>query len=258
MSKKNSTAVTLTTLFVCTVIFIGTVVILLLNYQPWVAAANFIAQDINVLPFSNSLLALWGFGDAINFFFRNMMAGIALLGAIGVCIYLVSNDKKTKSKITPFHIFVVVAIALFIAGPGDVINWFWLNLISITAVFLMVLCQMLQLLAWCTSTPATRAGIAQIFGGNDLGMSNPAVQTKYKVLAAAAYCLELFVCLLEYPPYDGGLTGIIADFPLLDPYLIQYGQIVTFVITMFGFELMVGLLVGFLGSLFNSKTTQYE
>ena len=258
MAKKNSTAITVTTLFVTTVIFIGTVVILLLNYQPWVSAANFLAEGINVLPFANTLLSLWGFGDSINFFFRNMMAGIAMLGAIGVCLYLLSSNQKAKSKITGFHIFVVIALVLFVAGPGDVISWFWLNLISITGVFLMVLCQMLQLLAWCTSTPATRAGIAQIFG-NDLGMGSKRVQTKYKVLAGAAYCLELFVCLLEYPPYDGGFSGILADFPLLDPYLIQYGQIVTFVITMFGFELMVCLLVGFLGSMFNQKaSTQYE
>lgn len=259
MSKKNSAAATVTTLFVCTVIFVGTVVILLLNYQPWVSAAHFIADDITILPFSNSLLSLWGFGNTINFLFRNMVVGIALLAAVAVGIWAITNDKKLKNKITPFHLFIAVAVVLFVFGPGDVINWFWMNLISVTAVFLMVLCQMMQLLAWCTSTSATRAGIAQIFNGNDLGMNNPKVRTKYKVLAGAAYCLELFVCLLEYPPYSGGLQGIMADFPLLDPYLVQYDQIVTFVVTLFGFELMVSLLVGFLGNMFNSKSNaQYE
>lgn len=52
-----------------------------------------------------------------------------------------------------------------------------------------------------------------------------------------AYAVEFAVCFLRFPPYEGGMAAILEDSPNWDANLIDYWNLILFVVTMFGFEL---------------------
>lgn len=52
-----------------------------------------------------------------------------------------------------------------------------------------------------------------------------------------AYCVEVVVAFVAYPPYSGGFKAISEDFPNFDMNLMDWGNIVTFILAILGFEL---------------------
>lgn len=68
-------------------------------------------------------------------------------------------------------------------------------------------------------------------------------------LRAAAYSIEFLVCFLRFPPYEGGTAGFLEDFARWDSYLIDWWNLVFFIITMTGFEIAVKTAITILQSI---------
>lgn len=62
---------------------------------------------------------------------------------------------------------------------------------------------------------------------------------------AIAYAIEFLVCFLRFPPYQGGTAAFFEDFGRWDSYLIDWWNLVFFIVTMTGFEIAVkvGIIV---------------
>lgn len=60
-----------------------------------------------------------------------------------------------------------------------------------------------------------------------------------KKLRTAAYAIEFLVCFLRFPPYAGGVSAFWDDFGRWDSYLIDWWNLVFFIVTMTGFEIAV-------------------
>lgn len=60
-----------------------------------------------------------------------------------------------------------------------------------------------------------------------------------KKLRAAAYAIEFLVCFLRFPPYQGGTAAFMEDLGRWDSYLIDWWNLVFFIVTMTGFEIAV-------------------
>jgi hypothetical protein len=58
-------------------------------------------------------------------------------------------------------------------------------------------------------------------------------------LRAGAYAIEFLVCFLRFPPYQGGAAALMEDFGRWDSYLIDWWNLVFFIVTMTGFEIAV-------------------
>ena len=74
-----------------------------------------------------------------------------------------------------------------------------------------------------------------------------------KNLRAAAYAIEFLVCFLRFPPYQGGTAAFFEDFGRWDAYLIDWWNLVFFIVTMTGFEIAVKVGITILQNL-NSRT----
>ena len=83
-------------------------------------------------------------------------------------------------------------------------------------------------------------------------MLKPGIQS-LKNLRAGAYAIEFLVCFMRFPPYVGGFAAFWDDFGTWDPYLIDWWNLVFFVLTMTGFEIAVKLGIIVLQNL-NSKS----
>jgi hypothetical protein len=69
-----------------------------------------------------------------------------------------------------------------------------------------------------------------------------------KKLRAAAYAIEFLVCFIRFPPYQGGTAGFLEDFGHWDSYLIDWWNLVFFLVTMTGFEIAVKVAITILQS----------
>ena len=58
-----------------------------------------------------------------------------------------------------------------------------------------------------------------------------------------AYAIETIVCFLRYPPYNGGMAAVLEDAPNWDSSLIDWWNLVFFLVTMFGFELCFRVII---------------
>lgn len=74
-----------------------------------------------------------------------------------------------------------------------------------------------------------------------------------KRLRAVAYGIEFLVCFLRFPPYQGGTAGFLEDFGRWDAYLIDWWNLVFFIVTMTGFEIAVKVGLTILQSM-NSRS----
>lgn len=57
------------------------------------------------------------------------------------------------------------------------------------------------------------------------------------------YAIETIVCFFKYPPYEGGISSLLADFPHLDLQSINWENLVFFLVGMFGVELCAKVLI---------------
>jgi hypothetical protein len=58
-----------------------------------------------------------------------------------------------------------------------------------------------------------------------------------------AYGIEFCVCFMRFPPYQGGTSAFFEDFFRWDWYLIDWWNLIFFVVTMTGFEICVGVVL---------------
>lgn len=135
-------------------------------------------------------------------------------------------------------------VALFLQG----------NLISCIALVLLVLCQACQLLALCTEAPIARRFVEGSLGFK-VSLDAESVEI-YRRLSAAAYALELFVCFIQYPPYEGGIEAILLDLWTWDPALFRIDELVRLVVTMLSFEGALWLFLFFVTGVNPSKSHQ--
>ncbi len=56
-----------------------------------------------------------------------------------------------------------------------------------------------------------------------------------------AYAIEFCVCFMRFPPYQGGTSAFFDDFFQWDWYLIDWWNLIFFLVTMTGFEICVGV-----------------
>jgi hypothetical protein len=56
-----------------------------------------------------------------------------------------------------------------------------------------------------------------------------------------AYAIEFCVCFMRFPPYQGGTPAFFEDFLQWDWYLIDWWNLIFFLVTMTGFEICVGV-----------------
>jgi hypothetical protein len=74
-----------------------------------------------------------------------------------------------------------------------------------------------------------------------------------KNLRAAAYTIEFLVCFLRFPPYQGGTAAFLEDFLHWDAYLINWWNLVFFIVTMTGFEIAMKVAITMLQNM-NQRT----
>jgi hypothetical protein len=59
---------------------------------------------------------------------------------------------------------------------------------------------------------------------------------------ALIYCWEFLVIFLHFPPYEGGYTALMEDFPFWSPDLVSWGNLVLSLIAAFAFETIYKVL----------------
>jgi hypothetical protein len=75
------------------------------------------------------------------------------------------------------------------------------------------------------------------------------LRNKLSLFRALSYMLELIVCFLQYPPYQGGIEAFYADMGRWDFALIDFNNMVLFVIALFGVEASVWIALTILQAL---------
>ncbi|MBW4460568.1 MAG: hypothetical protein KME47_10045 [Nodosilinea sp. WJT8-NPBG4] len=194
----------------------------------------------------NGSIAIWG-----GVFFIWVILGLIFLLNVQPWVSVarwISEDIVSL----PFDNFL-----MSIPGVKQLVSFIWNNLVSIMAVALMAICQFFQILALGTESPEAARIIEKIFANRvRVNSSDEKEVAKRRWLAGCAYILEALVCFIEYPPYEGGISAIIADFPLLEAYYIQYGELVKFFLTMLSFEGFIWVILFFSTS--KGKSTSYS
>ena len=99
-------------------------------------------------------------------------------------------------------------------------GWIQLLFVNIVAVLGMVL--------W---------GVTQYVEILPIFVENPS--QALKTCRWVAYAYESIVCFLRFPPYEGGVSGVLDDFGRWDSSLIDWWLLVLFLVTMFSVELVV-------------------
>lgn len=109
------------------------------------------------------------------------------------------------------------------------------------AILIWLFVQTCQLFGLLANDKALMSAFSDAWGFLPLTGISAAHSSKLKSIAGVAYLLEACVCFLVYPVYGSGLSDIIADFPKLDPYLLNYGEMILLALTIILFELFVWL-----------------
>jgi hypothetical protein len=141
-------------------------------------------------------------------------AGIGFLMLINVQPWLELSKAIAKQITTIPFLDSLVAIPLL----GGWIEWLFANIIPILGCVLWAIIQLIEVLPMLTEGPAD-------------------LKERLSQYRWVAYAVECLVCFLRYPPYEGGMTAILEDSPNWDTSLLDWWNLVFFVVTMFGFEL---------------------
>lgn len=176
---------------------------MLLNCQPWLELAAQIAGQIKIVPFLDSLIAI------------------------------------------PYL--------------GGWIQWLAVNGARILGLLLWISVQLIEIIPMVAKDPQIVAMWVERWDGKEFrvrgdGSSSDQLKTIFNQFPtewfaslaqyrAAAYALEFLVCFLRFPPYEGGVEAIVFDFPNFDPSLILWWQLTLFLLTMFGFEICLRLIL---------------
>lgn len=149
-------------------------------------------------------------------------AGIGFLMLINVQPWLELSKAIAKQITTIPFLDSLVAIPLL----GGWIEWLFANIIPILGCVLWAIVQMIEVMPMLTesSIPAN-------------------LKERLEKYRWVAYAIETIVCFLRYPPYEGGMDAILSDAPNWDSSLIDWWNLVFFLVTMFGFELCFRVIV---------------
>jgi hypothetical protein len=158
-------------------------------------------------------------GRIIRFLFT---AGIGFLMLINVQPWLELSKAIAKQITTIPFLDSLVAIPLL----GGWIQWGFVNIVPILGCVLWALVQLIEVLPMLTE--------------DSLPFKLKQRLERYRWVA---YAIETIVCFLRYPPYEGGMTTILEDSPNWDVNLIDWWNLVFFLVTMFGFELCFRVVV---------------
>jgi hypothetical protein len=176
---------------------------MLLNCQPWLELAAQIAGQIRIVPFLDSLIAIPYLGGWIQ--------------------WLAVNGAKILGLLLWFSVQLIEIIPMVAKDPQIVAMW---------------------VERWDGKEFRVRGDgsssdqLKTIF--NQFPTEWFASLAQYR---AAAYAIEFLVCFLRFPPYEGGVEAIASDFPNFDPSLILWWQLALFLLTMFGFEICLRLIL---------------
>jgi hypothetical protein len=149
-------------------------------------------------------------------------AGIGFLMLINVQPWLELSKAIAKQITTIPFLDSLVAIPLL----GGWIEWLFANIIPILGCILWAIVQLIEVMPMLTES-GVPANLKERLEG-------------YRWVA---YAIETIVCFLRYPPYEGGMDAILSDAPNWDSSLIDWWNLVFFLVTMFGFELCFRVIV---------------
>lgn len=148
----------------------------------------------------------------------------------GVCLSLVllnlqpwlevGASLSTQIRIIPF-------LGLLVEIPW-VGGWFLLAskaLAQILAVLLWAFVQMIQVVPLLHQMQYLRL--------------RPALLERAESLRWVAYCVEVAVCFLRFPPYQGGVEAFVLDAPHWQLYLIDWWQFALLIVAIAAFEAIV-------------------
>jgi hypothetical protein len=170
--------------------------LMLMNVQPWLQLAEQLTKQITIIPFLDSLVKIPLLGGWIEWFAVNIARFLGL----------------TLWGIVQF----IEIIPMFVKDPEVLKNWIeaWQN----------------RVYELGKGNPAVE-GIKKAFNN----IPEDWMQRLYKY-RGYAYAIETIVCFLRFPPYEGGMAAILEEAPNWDASLIDWWNLVFFIITMFGFE----------------------
>lgn len=149
-------------------------------------------------------------------------AGIGFLMLINVQPWLELSRNIAKQITTIPFLDSLVRIPFF----GGWVEWTFANIIPILGCILWAILQLIEVMPMLTET------------------SIPAhLRERLERYRWIAYAIETVVCFLRYPPYNGGMAAIVGDAPNWDSSLIDWWNLVFFLVTMFGFELCFRVVI---------------
>jgi hypothetical protein len=148
--------------------------------------------------------------------------GIGFLMIINVQPWLELSKAIAKQITTVPFLDSLVAIPLL----GGWVEWIFANIIPILGCILWAIVQLIEVMPMLTETSIP-----------------PHLKERLEKYRWIAYAIETVVCFLRYPPYEGGMTAILEDAPNWDSSLIDWWNLVFFLVTMFGFELCFRVVI---------------
>lgn len=132
-------------------------------------------------------------------------------------------------------------ILLRIPGIGGIVEGAKMYTVDFFTVLIWLFVQTCQLFGLLANDKALMSAFSDAWGFLPLVGISSAHSNKLKSIAGIAYLLEACVCFMVYPVYGNGISDILADFPNLDPYLLNYGQMILLGITIAIFEVFIWL-----------------
>lgn len=149
-------------------------------------------------------------------------AGIGFLMLINVQPWLELSRNIAKQITTIPFLDSLVKIPF----AGGWIEWIFANIIPILGCILWGIVQLIEVMPMMAES------------------SIPAhLKERLERYRWVAYAIETIVCFLRYPPYNGGMAAVLEDAPNWDSSLIDWWNLVFFLVTMFGFELCFRVVV---------------
>ncbi|MBD2016174.1 hypothetical protein H6F96_19645 [Microcoleus sp. FACHB-53] len=149
-------------------------------------------------------------------------AGIGFLMLINVQPWLELSKAIAKQITTIPFLDSLIAIPLL----GGWVEWLFANIVPIFGCVLWAIVQLIEVMPILTETSVPET-----------------LRERLESYRWVAYTIETIVCFLRYPPYVGGINAILEDAPNWDASLIDWWNLVFFLVTMFGFELCFRVVI---------------
>ncbi|NJM47951.1 MAG: hypothetical protein HC860_18735 [Alkalinema sp. RU_4_3] len=154
----------------------------------------------------------------------------------------------------------LVDVLIKIPFLGGWVQFIAQNIVSIAGLLAWAVIQFLEILPMAYDKEKTYNNLIQQWQGKQFDSEkekNAALKKlkeAYNALATEdisaletyrnwAYVAEFIACFVLYCPYEGGIAGLIADSPAWDSDSILWNQVLMIPLSMFGFEVLVKVLI---------------